>query len=138
MTLAHNHLRVLSAALTIVEKNADEIASVLRNPVNETMYSIDQTLSSEQIHHILSMVTIIKQRIAVLSKKYHCTCEITDQKIIVQTIKFGIWEALHDSFSHALRGYGIMSESDALEFDNDIQSLVDVAEQILPTFYKSP
>jgi len=63
MTLAHNHLRVLSAALTIVEKNADEIASVLRNPANETMYSIDQTLSSEQIHHILSMVTIIKQRI---------------------------------------------------------------------------
>lgn len=122
-----NHRRSLTSAMQTVQRVLNEFAQL-----------IDEESRSDQIQIDAKKAQELNKRIGAARQQLRAFCELFDipmkrERDSLWAIQVGVaslWEILEDCKSEPMRGYGKVPEATRPVLDAEIQSLIDVLENI--------
>lgn len=129
-TLSANHIRSISASMTIVERMINDIDVSLTNPFKGNYERFDIDISEEAMTINRKIIDEVRKRLMNIKSEYNLTSKSFGVSQIVLSRKSRSWEVLQDTISKQLRGYGKFPEDLAVSFDQKIQDLIDLIEQL--------
>lgn len=130
IVLPNNHLRALTSRLHIIEKHIDEMNALMNDSNDSFTYKFENDIPQASVVANQSIIKEVKHHISRLVEKYDIQQEVKSKQGIIKVKKTLIWETLCDTFSTKLKGYGEFPEENRIEFDSDIDELVQLTEKI--------
>lgn len=128
--LGENHRRSLTSSLTIVEQLLIEIEDSLINKPKVCCNELVNDVSNENIIHDLEVINAAREQICNLAAKYSINRRKQSLQRVLDAKKTKIWEVLCNSKAKRQRGFGEFPKELVQEYDNDIDSLLTIAERI--------
>jgi len=128
--LSENHRRAVSVSLCIVEELLNEIEKVLNHPPDASLSKMICDISRQEKNGTLENITKAKQWIQELAHKYGLSVKKSYVSRIKSSRKSKMWEILCDTESERLRGYGEFPPEYSQEFDEDINRLQALINQL--------
>ncbi len=130
IVLSKNHLRAIGASLLIVEELLQEMEYVLNHFNDGVLSKMNDDISDETKDSSLKTITEARALVEELSLKYELPVRKLNMSRFIESRNTKIWEILSGTSSKKLRGYGKFPQEHSTEFDNDIQKLLDITNQI--------
>jgi len=126
-----NHKRALASSLTLIEKLVDELENELLHSKEKVMTKIIVN-EEEKIdwQHYEIVIQEIKSYIRNMAAKYNLGPSNFSLSQVINSRKSKMWEVLCDTKSAKMKGLGEFPNDFALEFDNDIDKLLKLIENI--------
>ena len=129
-TLSSNHIRSITASMTVVEKMIHDIESSLIDPFKGCFESMEVDITDDLINKNKNLIEQIKRKLSDFKSEYTLpTREIGVSQIILSR-KSRCWEILQETFSDQLKGYGKFPEEIIESFDRKIQEMINIIEQL--------
>ncbi len=128
--LSANHIRSISASMTIVERMINDIENSLTTPYKGIYERYDIDIAGEVINSNLRVIEEVRKRLVNMKSKYNLTSKSFGISQVILSRKSRTWEVLQETVSRQLRGYGKFPEDLNISFDREIQEFIDLIEQI--------
>ena len=129
-TLSANHIRSISASMTIVERLINDIESGISNPFNGSFERYEVDISEESINENRKIIGIIKEKLRKFQSEYNLTSRTYGVSQTINSRKSRCWEVLQETISKQLRGYGKFPENLSEPFDKEIKELIKLIEML--------
>jgi len=128
--LSHNHRRSITSSLTVVENRLNEIEKELLYPTAGSITKTTVDISNAEKEKSLQIIILTKRFIKHLAMKYGLSVQSTLLSRIISANKSSMWVVLCDTTSNRLKGYGDFPPELSQEFDEDINNLQSLINQI--------
>ena len=128
--LTENHRRSLTSALVMVEQMLIEVADFMIDKKNACSFEIKDDISIEDKNHNLKITGEALEQICKLAEKYETNKSHQSLRKIINAKKTRIWEILSDMRSKKQKGFGEFPKELVKEYDNDIDSLMIITDNI--------
>jgi len=128
--LGENHRRSLTSSLTIVELSLNEMEDSLINKPKTCCIELVNDVKEENIIHDLAVISEAREQICNLATKYSINRRRQSLQRLMDSKKTEIWEVLCDTKAKRMRGFGEFPKEFVDEYDNDIDSLLNITEKI--------
>jgi hypothetical protein len=129
-TLSANHIRSISASMTVVERLINDIESSMSSPFNGSYERYEVDISEESIIKNRKIIDEIKIKLKNFQSEYNLTSRTYGVSQIIYSRKSRCWEVLQETVSKQLRGYGQFPEELAEPFDREIKELIKLIETL--------
>lgn len=128
--LSKNHRRSLSNTLMIVEKLLLEISKIMETNLSACCRSVNVDVDKNVIKENQKLIQEALEMICALAEKYKITIHEESLRSIIDVKKSRIWEILCDSYADKLKGFGTFPEDLRNEYDQDIDRLLTLTNQL--------
>lgn len=128
--ISENHRRSIGASLRIVEEHLNEMEKELTNPEDGILLKMQIDIQNSSISKSLQNIAKAKKHIKNLAEKYRLSVQSSQLSRVIDSRKTSIWVTLSDSTSEKLKIYGVFPPEYSAEFDNDINELQELVNQI--------
>ncbi len=134
INLSPNHKRVITTTVRLVEKELDEIESLISNNNKLVSSEVKILLTKQQKRKISLIMEECREANEKMFYEFNLRKEITtDRQIINSKVNYLI-TVLLDSTSERLKGYGKLDKNSATLVDENFQNLIEnlkIVESIL-------
>lgn len=128
--LQENHRRSLTSTLLIVEQLLVEIEDLINRPYSTCCFEIKNDIERDTAIRNLEIIAEARKVICNLTEKYDTAKTGQSLQRIIAVKKTRIWEILCDSRAKKLKGFGDFPKELIKEFDNDIDELMNITNNI--------
>jgi hypothetical protein len=128
--LSENHRRSVASSLFIIEELLYEIENVLSNPSNGYFLKLNNDISDQKRKEYYNIINETRQIIRHLAVKYELSVKTFTISRFIESRKMKMWEVISDTMSKRLKGYGEFPAEYAYEFDNDINRLQKIINNL--------
>ena len=128
--LTENHKRSLSSTLLVVENLLIDLKEVMSNANQTCCYDLKRDVDNSRIEMNLQIIEEALAYICSLKEKYSTDKSVQSLQRIIDAKKTKIWETLHNSKSRRMKGFGEFPQKFVHEYDNDIDDLMKITDQI--------
>lgn len=130
ISLPPNHKRVISVTARLLEKELDDLESLILNNQNRLTKRINKTLSSDQRENILNIVKKVKVKNEEMFRKFDLDFEkLNEYQVVYSKVSYLI-TILTDSTSKGLKGYGKLEKESAGMLDDYMKDMISNFDNI--------
>lgn len=130
INLPDNHRRSLSSSLIVVEKSLLELEELLQKETFACCNVLTRDVDEKIVNENISAIQDAKRFICELSEKYGTKKEELSLQRVINAKRARIWEILSDTLSKKIKGYGTFPKKHVVEYDGDINKLMELIEKI--------
>lgn len=130
VSLPPNHKRVISVTARLLEKELDDLESLILNNQNRLTKRVNKTLSSDQRENILNIIKKVKVKNEEMFRKFDLDFEkLNEHQVVYSKVSYLI-TILTDSTSKGLKGYGKLDKEAAGMLDDYMKDMISKFDNI--------